>query len=590
MIKLNKLYSETNLFKSVEFIPGINIIRGIYKSKETDKSELNGIGKSTLIRLLDFILLSDTARTNFFNVKKHSFLNGHSVSLEFEVDKKVYFLKRSFDDARKPLFGNNSSSLDAYQQEELKRILGDQFFINDNYNGIIESDWFRSLIKFFIKDDINHFQRTDPLNFIDVHSRKFQTYSYNLFLLDLPNKSVTNFDVLTKQVNDLRKQKNRLLVRLKDDTGKKIQEITTEVRQLDEKIDAFQKSVNNYKFLTTYKDVEEELIKISSSISDLLSKLNIYNRKLAEYKKSYRYEVEFDKDKIVKLYSELKETVASVVSKELNDVLDFRKRLSENRMKFLVKKESELQTEIEKLNEDISKLEERRVTLYKILDEKRALDSIKNTYSLLIEEKTKKERLTAFVSQIDDIDKRIYKLNQDITKTISDISSEINSTQDKINKISSLFFEIIEECIKTDNKSDITFDIRPNPDITSPLDIAINVPKSDALGKSRLKILSYDLTVFFTIIQNKRHLPFFLAHDGVFHGIDIKTVIKVLNYVNSKHLRYPDFQYIVTANENEIFIPEDKKSVYGHYNFNIEDKIIVTYTDNPEEMIFKQEY
>ena len=150
--------------------------------------------------------------------------------------------------------------------------------------------------------------------------------------------------------------------------------------------------------------------------------------------------------------------------------------------------------------------------------------------------------------------------------------------------------DIVSDTVNVSNAKDAVFDIRPASDMKSPVKVDIEVPKNDALGKKRFKILTYDLTVFFNLIKNKRYLPHFLVHDGVFHGIGIKTVIKVLNMVHSKFLQSQNFQYIITANENEILIPEDKKKVWGTYSFDMDKSIRVTYKDIPEEMIFRREY
>ena len=70
MVILKKIYSENGLFNPIEFKQGMNIIRGIYSKKETVKKskmfDLNGIGKSTLIRLIDYALVSDSGKS-FFN-------------------------------------------------------------------------------------------------------------------------------------------------------------------------------------------------------------------------------------------------------------------------------------------------------------------------------------------------------------------------------------------------------------------------------------------------------------------------------------------------------------------------------------------
>ncbi len=592
MVILKKLYSETGLFDRVNFISGINIIRGVYTTNtEKETRDINGVGKSTLVRLIDFALLSDSARSDYFNTKdeKYAFLKGHSVVLEFEADGRSYFIKRVFEDSRNPKFGMDMSSLETYEEAELRSILSNLFFGRTTYNGYFEAAWFRKLLKFFIKDDINNFERKDPLNFIDRYKRKFEIYAYNLFLLDLPNRSVVSFDELKGKIEDLQKQKRKLISRLKEETGKKIEEVNSEIVMLDEKIKSFERSITEYKFLGTYTEVENRLVVISTEISSLLIKLTSLKRKLNEYKKSYEYEIEIDTEQIAKQYSEIKDTFGGVVKNKLDDVIAFRKKLAENRQIFLKDKEAELNQEIKDISSQISSLEEKRAHLYKLLDEKKELDSIKNTYTLLIEEKTKKERLLTSISDVNRLDEEIYKKKMEITQAIASIAEEINQVQDKIKRISALFFEIIGRTFP-DNAKEAVFDIRPNPEVASPLRISVDVPKSAALGNTRFKILAYDLTVFLNIITTKRNLPRFLIHDGIFHGIGIKTVVRTLNLIHSKHLQFPNFQYIITANENEISVPSDKKDIYGKYDFNMNDHIIATYKDNPEQMIFKREY
>jgi uncharacterized protein YydD (DUF2326 family) len=224
------------------------------------------------------------------------------------------------------------------------------------------------------------------------------------------------------------------------------------------------------------------------------------------------------------------------------------------------------------------------------LNEKKALDSIKNTYQLMIEEKAKKEKIAGSIESVRRIEKDLFIQNKLRSEAVSEIASELNAVEKQIESIRSIFLDIVSESIHVGSAEDAIFDIHPAPDMKSPIRIDIEIPKSDALGKQRLKVLTYDLTVFFNLIEQKRALPHFLVHDGAFHGIDIKTVVKVLNYINSMFLQKQDFQYILTANEKELEIPEDKKDVYGEYTFDLDKATIAIYKDIPNEMIFKREY
>jgi len=359
---------------------------------------------------------------------------------------------------------------------------------------------------------------------------------------------------------------------------------------LDKKIGLFQESLDKYEFMSSYEGVEKELINISTQISLLLNQLTPIEKRLGDYRKSYEYEVEVDTKKISKIYSEVKEVFGDVVRKQLDDVISFRKKLAENRKKFLANKEIELFAKIEDLKKKISAFEKKRSSLYKILDEKKALDSIKNTYQMMIEEKAKRGQIVNSIENIRKIEDDLIVQNRLRGEAVSDIARELNSTQKQIESIRSIFLDIVSESIHIGSAEDAVFDIRSASDLKSPLKIDIEIPKSDALGKQRLKVLIYDLTVFFNLIEQQRALPHFLVHDGVFHGIDIKTIVRVLNRVNSMFLQKQNFQYIITANEKELEIPEEKRDVYGEYNFDLERATIVTYKDIQEHMIFKREY
>jgi len=123
MVKLKKIYSDTGLFDEVRFKTGLNIVLGKYS---VANKEINGIGKSTLVRLVDYCLLSNSVKNNFFKVDLFPFLRDHTVILEFEINGKDYIIKRRFDESTKVLFGEYRN-IHEYQQNELKNILGDLF-------------------------------------------------------------------------------------------------------------------------------------------------------------------------------------------------------------------------------------------------------------------------------------------------------------------------------------------------------------------------------------------------------------------------------------------------------------------------------
>lgn len=590
MVILNRVYSETDLFDHVEFHKGINTIMGKYSKKPREKSsDLNGVGKSTLVRLIDFCLCADTSQKKYFSVKEHEFLDGHSSSLEFSVDEKKYKITRKFSKPDNIFFGN-IEKMDEFKIAEMRKILGSLFFRDIDYSGKFQNKWFRTLMRFFVKDDIDYHERKNPLKFYNNRANKFDSYVYNLYLMNIPNQSVFHYKEYKDKKNELNDSRKKLLSYIEEYSNKNFKQIKSDIRLIEERINKYEKSIEKYEFSDSYKQIEKEIILLSNNISQLLRKINIMQKKLNEYKKSYDYDIEINIDEISKIYKETKNIFGELIKKELEEVIEFRRKLSENRMRFLQNKEHNLKMEINRIYSKISFLEKKRSELYSLLDERETLDSLKNTYYKMIKEKTEREQYLTHIHQIEYIDEKIYDINNKISKNIQEISKDVNSSESDIKELHSFYINNIRNMTKAKNVKNAVFDISSSPDFRSPIKVDVEVPKSSSLGKNRFKILAYDLTIFLKIIHENRPIPHFLIHDGVFHGIDKHTIIRVINNVHSEFLQNQNFQYIITANEGELSIIPETKNILGDYTFELENTRVATYKDNPDEMIFKREY
>lgn len=121
-----------------------------------------------------------------------------------------------------------------------------------------------------------------------------------------------------------------------------------------------------------------------------------------------------------------------------------------------------------------------------------------------------------------------------------------------------------------------------------PLQIEVQVPREDSLGKTRFKLFAYDFTVLLRNIMLKRELPYFLIHDGIFSEMDTLTKVRVLNYIyQESNLR--NFQYITTLKSNDLLIEDEIKEEI-RYNFDVGEHTISVLGDIPEKMFFKREF
>lgn len=588
---LIKIYSDTGLIDAVPFHNGINIILGKY-SEEKEARGINGIGKSSLVRLVDFALLSGKSEKRF-NHKKYDFLRDeeHTITLEFEILKQKYFIKRSFVEPKKVFFGKRADTLDEFEKSEMPKVFEGLFFPTESNEVFFEGKRFGTLMEFFVKDDLQNQQRVDPLNFVSYSANAREKALYNFYLLNLPTKTLIKYNEVSSEYENYSKTVKTLSEKVKADTGKDIQEFRTERLKIEKDIATLENSLKQYNFLANHKEIEQKLNQIINDINDQSVIYHNTNRKLEKLKSSYSDTASIDLDKIQKLYNETLSTFGNFVKKSLDEVIDFKKQLLANRNKYLLEEEKKLQTSVDESLKQLEKLEKNRSHLFSLLKERGALDRIESTYETLVSEKTLLERNTSIVREIDEIEEILGNSNIVIAELKRDIVTELNKEQTYLDELRMLFQNILQNAIYMDEEFENSyFNITLNATSARnqlPFKINLEIPKADALGQERLKIVAYDLMVFLKSRIDKRNIPDVLVHDGVFHAISYKTISNILNYMFQKSNELHNFQYIVTFNEDEIDLNRDQ-SKFGKFDFNWSKMVIAEYSDTEQETIFKR--
>lgn len=590
---IKRLYSETGLIgEDYLFHTGLNIIIGKYAGGQKPQG-VNGIGKSSLVRLIDYLLLSDSVEA-LFSQDRYNFLctENHNIVLEISIENETYVIKRAFKESNKVIFGKLSEPLNEYSKAEIKLILNDKLFPIQSEEVCFEGNRYGTLISFFIKDDLENSRRENPLLFMPFRPNVRERALYNLFLLNLPTRQLIDLDGYVKEYDEKYSLIEQLRERIYEETKHTVDEYKSEKIKIEENIEILEKCLSEFRFEESYKKIEGQIIDLTNNIDANLKSFNSLNRKLKKIKESSQYSSDIDTLEIQKLYGEVQKIFGDLVKKSLDEVIEFKKSLLANRNKYLYQKEKVLQLEVTRILEEISDWEKERSHCYKLLEEKGALGSISNTYEQLIEKKTNLERNVQGIKQISDTEEKLSEIDVSISEIKRDILIRLKEYSQSIDELRRLFQEILDNALFLgEGSSKSYFDISPTHSSKRnqlPFNIEVVIPKADALGQFRLKLVAYDLMVFLHSILQDRKLPKFLIHDGVFHGVARKTLVNTVNYVYQKSLELPKFQYILTFNEDEIDIPQEKVPLYGAFKFNIEDYVVATFADNQDKTLFRR--
>ncbi len=585
MFKLISLSSPTGFFSDIVFKDGLNIILGKYSKSGKD---INGIGKTTIINLIDYCLLSDGVKTEFFS-EKYSFLKSEKVKLTFKLSGNCCSIERGFDDKKEVYFQVNDELPKPYIDSDLRLILGSE--MGREQSGVYDPLWFRTLMSFYVQNDHN-FSARDASNVqkFTVGKRQPELLTYIFLLLGIDNSLIWSFDNSSIELKNLRSDQSRINKQIVEQTGRTVKDFRGECDSISRKIEKLEDGLDNYEFDENVADLEDKIQTLNTQISSLNKEHLTFRSKYRDIQESLEIDVDVDPNAIAKIYSDIHLEFSDFIRKGLNEVIEFRQEISSNRSRFLKEREAHYQEKLNAIRNKVVGLEKERAKIYQMLDEKSAFDALKSAYTNLVEEKARLSSQLTYIEQLDFIEEGIAIKKSDVGNTVAKIVAEKGRFIETVDEIKDIYLDLVEGSVDIDS-SDISpyFNIEFKANQNSPIRINLEVPRGRSLGKGRFKILAFDLTVFIASVARETNFPSFLIHDGVFHAIAHKTRIKFLNYINRKLSSLGDVQYIITVNEDEIIFPENE-GVTVDLDFDLKEKTLVILEDKPESMLFGKEF
>ena len=559
MMFLKRLYSEPpGLFKHtinndgvIEFKNGINFIFG-KKDSENDATEsLNGIGKSLLLDLLDFCLLSSfDKKRNSRLYETKEYLTGYNIVLEFELEGVNYMIRRTVDDPSKAEFGELNQVTTFETIKDLGRVLCDLIFKVPGYPGYYENNLLRKLLPFFIKIHRPKEGRfTDPVEYLKG-CYPTELNQYHLFFLGIDNSLAhDNFLIQTSL-----KEKEPALAEIgkvvKDKYGlTKIADIDTEIDNLNREIKRLDQVLETFKLAPQYQDVEKKINELTEEI-----KKNIYlnfqeSKKIKQYRESYR-----QKDGITNLrqieniYKDLNTLLAGNIKKELSEAVAFKEKLARSREEFLADEIEELEENIKVRTEIIRIKENERARLFEFLEVKDAIKDLTEALYILNEKKKRKAELEGNINLYKDISKEKAKLVTRESQLQEEILDYLETIKEPITQFREIFVNIYNHTYP-DLKDRLIFNISHDFETQQKISIEVRMPAMRSEGKNQGRTLIYDLAVLLHAVDKNLRRPGFLVHDGIFDSMDKAHFVAIVNLLNSMSRSGKKFQYILPINE-----------------------------------------
>lgn len=566
-MKLSKLYSnKPDLFETIIFSSGLNVIQAEIRFPENKKKDTHNLGKSTLGKLLDFCFLSQK-KSEFFLFKHEQLFKQFVFFLELVLEDGSYLtIRRSVTDATRISIKKHTDSHQDFTQlahwdhenvpfDKAKEIL------DSILNFYLIKPWqYRKILGYLLRSQDDYRDVFQLRKFASKHKdwKPFLAHilGFNSDLivkhyeLEAKLKDAQDRETIVKQelggsIEDISRIDGLLLLKQQD---------VNERQRLLDKFDFH--SVDQAK---TKKLIDELDLQIATLNKNRYS-LD-FNRKKIELSLQ-KQQILFDPDEAESLYKEAGILFPEQLKKDFNQLIKFNRAITEERHKYLKEELSSIKKELTNINQRLLQLGEERTQTLSFLGETDIFDKYKQISNDLITlkadiaflEKQKEfiHKLQALKTEIRLLDKQSQKVRIDMEK---DLDTQNKQETSLFSETRLYFNRIVEDVIS--RKALLSVNINQKDHLDFNADILDETGRStsadDGHTYKKLLCVAFDLAIIRSHLKD--NFPRFVYHDGIFESLNDRKKINLLNVI--RQYSNLGIQQIITVIDSDIPLDSD---------------------------------
>ncbi|PVD49610.1 hypothetical protein DC498_24060 [Terrimonas sp.] len=558
-MKLSQLYANKK-FKSIVFNDGLNIVL----AKVTKKLDLNkdshNLGKTTLIAVIDFMLLRNLSEDHIFKKYQELFAD-YVFYLEILLNSGQYLtIRRSVTSPSKISFKQTNVSVSLLDENEWDYLNLSFAAAEEKLNECLSFDvlqkWgFRKSVTYFLRSQKDYHDVFQLSKFAKGKDVDWKPFMFDMlgFNGDLLISKYNTDTEIAEQKTFISGLKSKFAV--DSDEVDKIRGAISlkKAEQAD-----IERQIDNFNFYQQERKLNKELVE---DVERRISELNSIEYKLEfdldKTKESFSQNVSFDINQLKQIYEESKIFFPENLIKDYKDLEDFNKRITAERNKYLEEKIIELTEQLKAIRADLLRYNNKRNEILSVLKDKDSFKKFKGYQIDLTKIEGEISRLDEKLKSIDKIallNEATEKLTEKLEIIIKDINAEIN--QNDINKVYPEIRRIFHNIFKYIVNSSAIIFMRQNSQ--GNVEFKVEVTKENevditAEGKGntyqKLLCISFDIAVL--VAYHKQSFYRFVYHDGALEGLDNRKKANYINLVIDYCARY-NLQYILTSIEHDI--------------------------------------
>ena len=494
----------TKVIREINFHKGLNLI--VDETPSGDTLTGNNVGKTTVLRLIDFclgkdgsVVYKDPENSREIDPMVKSFLVDKKVIITLTIVDNLESPHREVEISRNFLSSRRENVCQVngrnITKSELESVLGAEIFPQIT----ISKPTFRQIIAHNVRyDDLRLNHTLDILNSF-TKLEEYETLYLFMFGCDY-DEGAHREELITNIKSELNYKKRLEKRETKSSYKVALEDVEREIKKLEAKKTTLNINPQIEQDLAELSSVKERLNQVTSLITSLRIRKDVIEESVREFNAQQFTE---DISELRLIYLQASSLIPNI-QRTFEDMVEYHNKMLANRVKFIEEELPTLDTKIASLTSELASLRKSENELSAKVIASDTFEDLEKIINDLNEQYKRKGEYSAIISQIDEVEKAMSKFNEELSAIDNGLFSDDfrKKVDSQLSKFNEIFADLSEELY--DERYSIKEDVVRNQKGQNVYKFSV-IGTNLSSGKKQGEISCFDIA--YTMFADKENIP-----------------------------------------------------------------------------------